>query len=147
MFGKSYLRKILTFSITFLFSSLITNFLIENELPEQKNLQEKFILEKKVENVTRKRCYESGYSGELNEIVQERSELIRRKVDLHIRLENNKNASAIEKNNLQILIAGLKKQIDEYGKLESRLRQITKGLEKQRTAAQNLLYLQKCYEF
>jgi len=152
MFNKNSWKMMLTFFSTFLLSSFFTDFLVKNEPLKLKTEKETILPEKKTVGMDRKNCFENRYSFEINQIARKRSELEQRRADLHIRLENNKNATTVERNNLYAMIVGLKKQIVEYEKLENRLEQLKKDIEKQYTSPQKslyqkLLYLQKCYEF
>lgn len=147
MFGKNLWKSIFIFSSTFLLSTFLAGIMAINETPKQKTEQKAVLLENTVENNIQRKCSEIKPPDEINRIAQTRIELIQRKLDLQIGLENSKNAAQIEKNNLHTLIAGLKKQIVELEALENRSKQYKKDRERKYTAPQNLLYLEKCYEF
>jgi hypothetical protein len=138
------LRKLAAFLLTFSLSLFLTGFFIEDEKPKQ-ILEKRIVLPEK-EN---KKCSEKIFQEELNPFYQRYAELIQKRAELKLWLQNNENASKIAKSNQRTRLIQTEKAIIEAKELRDKLDRIKESLklEKNYTPPQNLLYIENCYEF
>lgn len=135
-------RKLITFLLTFFLSLFLTVFLIKNEEPNQ--IVEKIVVLPEKEN---KKCTAKISQDNLNPLYHTYGELIQKRTELKMRLQNNENVSGTVKNNQLTRLSQLEKEIIAVKKLIYSLDQSKNKMVGEYTAPQNLLYIEKCYEF
>ena len=129
------LRKLSTFLLTFFLSLFLTEFFIEDEKPEQAFEKRIVLPEKKNE-----KCSEKIFQEELNPFYQRYAELIQKRAELKLWLQNNENAPKIAKSNQQTRLVQTEKAIIEAKKIRDALEQLKRETRKENTSPQNLLY-------
>jgi hypothetical protein len=135
-------QKLFTFLLTFSLSLFLTVLLIKYEEPNQ-------IVEKTIilpENVNKK-CSAKISQNEFSPFYQTYAELIQKRTELKLWLQNNENVVGTLKNNQLIRLAQLEKSIVEQNKIIDSLEQYRNKRKIEYTPPQNLLYIENCYEF
>lgn len=135
-------RKLITFLLTFFLSLFLTIFLVKDEKPNQ--IAEKIIILPEKEN---RKCSEKILQEELNPIYYIYAELIQKRTEVKLWLQNNENVGGVVKNNQLTKLKQLEKQIVEVRKFIESSDQSKKKLKGEYISPQNLLYIEDCYEF
>lgn len=137
-------RKLGAFLLTFFLSLFLTVFFIKNEKPNQ--VVEKIVVLPEKEN---RKCSEKIVYDKLNFFYQQHAELIQKRTELKLWLQNNKNATKVAKDNQLTRLIQTEKAIIEAKELSNKLERLKENLKSKNnyTPPQNLLYTENCYEF
>jgi hypothetical protein len=149
MCGNNLGKRLILFSITFALGVLAVTFFVSNKLTEQKTpsaeIGQKTVSgEIKNTRVTEENCFpvnpDSEKLYENSALDKQLAALIEEKTKIRIWLQKNPGAAEKEK-------AKRRRSIDLIDKKILRLEEFFKVFEATDEMSQNLLYVEKCYEF
>lgn len=139
MVWKFFLKRMIPFVVTFSFGLFLSSAFIFTALTNQK-VEQKAAPQKKVEVIKKRSCFpinpNKNKSDEID-VIKRLWELYEYKIEFESWLKRNPNAAEKERTSYR----------DALRSTEEEIAKIRNSIRNEDSSAQNLLHLEKCYEF